>query len=134
MISFLKEPTPVAITGSPKLWEFRAAGVWWLRGGAASAQRIAPPILADVLMFPNHLSIRPDSRVASRWNTSGRCPSIRLGYHQNFIRLKLPCGCQSSVSRVVIDDHHDLSFWYHVLLSAEQMRFLSLSCDRIEAF
>jgi hypothetical protein len=34
-------------------------------GGAASAQRIAPPILADVLMFPNHLSIRPDSRVAS---------------------------------------------------------------------
>jgi len=27
MISFLKEPTSVAIIGSPKLWVFRAAGV-----------------------------------------------------------------------------------------------------------
>lgn len=30
---------------------------------------------------------------------------IRLDYHPNFIRLKLPRDCQSPVSRAVIDDH-----------------------------
>jgi hypothetical protein len=40
-----------------------------------------------------------------RWNTAGRSPLIRLRYHPNFIRLKLPRACQSPVSTAVIDDN-----------------------------
>jgi hypothetical protein len=54
----------------------------------------------------------PDSRVASRWNTSGRRPLIRLRHHPNFIRLKLPRACQSPAGRAVIDDND--FFWRQV--------------------
>jgi hypothetical protein len=105
MISFLKEPTSVAITGSPKLWEFRAAGGVVAEGWRRFAAKIASPTLAGVLMFPNHLSIWPDSPCHKLMEHGRPPPLIRLRYYPNFIRLKLPRVCQSPVSRAVIDDH-----------------------------
>jgi hypothetical protein len=51
MVSFLKEPTSVAITGSPKLWAFRAALAVPPEGGAISSRRSLRQLLQVFICF-----------------------------------------------------------------------------------
>ena len=104
MISFLKEPTSVAIAAAQN------CGYSGLRGvmpedGAASLRRIAPVTLPGVRFFQVIFPFVRIRRVTSRWNTGGRRLLIRLRCHPNSIRLKLPRACQSPISRAVIDDN-----------------------------
>ena len=62
MISFLNEPTLVAITGSRKVWVFRVAGAVVPEGGAVSARGIAPATLTDVRISNSSCNASDSSR------------------------------------------------------------------------
>ena len=81
----------------------QGCGVWCLEWRRFAAKNRSVT-LAGVRIFQVIFQFVRIRRVTGRWNTAGRSPLIRLRYHPNTFRLKVPRDCQSPVSTAVIDD------------------------------